>query len=264
MPLISVITINRNNCAGLRSTLFSVASQSLPDYEYIVIDGASTDGSVNLLHQFSSTINILISEPDLGIYYAMNKGLTISSGDYVIFLNSGDVFASPHVLFELSRYLPQHDLVYGNIAILDTSGLRCISSPDSIRYFSEYQHDLPPHPSIVVRRSLCIAKGMFDVTYPITADVLLISRIFSDPSVSYSKVNCTVAIFDHSGVSSSAANALAIYRERRDFVSKYFPQYRSALDAHIRLSPFRVVYLTFLATVQVIRRYLQWLCSVLF
>lgn len=89
--LISIITINYNNAEGLRRTIQSVVSQACrADFEYIVIDGASTDGSRDILDQYSDQIDVLISEPDSGIYNAMNKGVKNSSGTYCLFLNSGD------------------------------------------------------------------------------------------------------------------------------------------------------------------------------
>lgn len=243
MVMISVVTINRNNSSGLRRTLFSVVSQTYADYEYIVVDGDSTDDSKIILQQFLSSINVLIIEPDSGIYDAMNKGLKASSGEYVIFLNSGDTFTSPYVLSELSSATEEFDVVFGNIEIQLKSGMKTIHTSETIYFANSYQHDLPPHPSLLVRRSLYLSKGMFDTAYPITADVLTISRIFADPSVTYSKIATIVATFDHSGTSSLVKNELSIYSERRRFISKYFPAYLSDLDSHIRLSPARRLYL---------------------
>jgi glycosyltransferase involved in cell wall biosynthesis len=243
MPIISIVTINRNNGAGLRSTLFSVVSQTFGDYEYIVVDGASSDDSLQILDQFSDSVDLLIAEPDNGIYYAMNKGLEASSGDYIIFLNSGDFLATPHVLSLMALSTPQYDVVYGNIAIIKKTGLELIKTPERIQFSTLYQHNLPPHPSLLARRELYLDQGMFDVSYSVTADVLAISRIFADPQVSYTKVDSVIAIFDHSGISSLDASALMIYRERRDFISRFFPSYMPDLEYHIRLSPSRWLYL---------------------
>ena len=102
-PKVSVITIGRNNREGYARTLDSVASQTDADFEFIVIDGASTDGSVDLLRQYAPYITHLVSETDRGIYNAMNKGIALARGEYCNFMNSGDVFHAPDVL---SRVIP--------------------------------------------------------------------------------------------------------------------------------------------------------------
>ena len=95
---ISIITINLNNVSGLENTLSSVRAQTFRDFEQIVVDGGSSDGSVDVIRANSDWIAQWISEPDSGIYNAMNKGVRMASGDYLLFLNSGDCLASPKVL----------------------------------------------------------------------------------------------------------------------------------------------------------------------
>ena len=86
----SIITINYNNCEGLRRTIESVVNQTCHDFEYIIIDGGSTDGSVDVIKQYADQIDYWVSEPDKGIYNAMNKGVAVAKGEYCLFLNSGD------------------------------------------------------------------------------------------------------------------------------------------------------------------------------
>ena len=95
----SIITVNFNNKEGLLKTIESVIHQTFRDFEFIIIDGGSTDGSVDVLKEYSSQINYWVSEPDGGIYQGMNKGLRQAKGDYVNFMNSGDCFYSASVLF---------------------------------------------------------------------------------------------------------------------------------------------------------------------
>ena len=92
MKKISIITINYNNCEGLRRTIESVVNQTCRDFEYIIIDGGSTDGSVDVIKRYADNIDYWVSEPDKGIYNAMNKGIRMATGDYVQILNSGDMF----------------------------------------------------------------------------------------------------------------------------------------------------------------------------
>lgn len=109
----SIITINYNNKEGLRKTIESVIAQTFHDYEFIVIDGGSTDGSAEVLKQFDSTIDYWVSEKDNGIYNAMNKGIARAEGDYLNFMNSGDCFYDSGVLDRVSRYQSQADFIVG-------------------------------------------------------------------------------------------------------------------------------------------------------
>ena len=98
---LSVITINFNNRDGLRKTIESVVKQTYKDFEYIIIDGGSTDGSVDVIKEYADKIDYWVSEPDKGIYNAMNKGIDVAKGEYCIFMNSGDVFFSNDVYNEV-------------------------------------------------------------------------------------------------------------------------------------------------------------------
>ena len=106
----SVITINYNHKDGLRSTIESVVRLRHIDYEFIIIDGGSTDGSVDIIKQYAANITYWVSEKDKGVYHAMNKGVAMSKGEYLIFMNSGDCFHSPDALNAVEHY--QEDIVY--------------------------------------------------------------------------------------------------------------------------------------------------------
>ena len=110
----SIITVNYNNKEGLRKTIESVIHQTFNDYEYIIIDGGSTDGSVDIIKEYNDKISYWISEKDKGIYNAMNKGIRVSTGDYLLFLNSGDHLSENNVLEKVFPYLDGTDFVYGN------------------------------------------------------------------------------------------------------------------------------------------------------
>ena len=105
MAKYSIITINYNNADGLRRTIESVVSQTFDDYEYVIIDGGSTDGSVDVIKEYENKISYWVSEKDGGIYNAMNKGVKASNGEYLIFMNSGDVFYRDKVLEDIMPYL---------------------------------------------------------------------------------------------------------------------------------------------------------------
>ena len=109
----SIITVNYNNKEGLRKTIESVINQTFQDFEYIVIDGGSTDGSTDVLREYDARINYWISEPDGGIYQGMNKGILKASGDYLNFMNSGDCFFDNEVLQKVNSYSYDADIITG-------------------------------------------------------------------------------------------------------------------------------------------------------
>ena len=108
----SIITINYNNRDGLRNTIESIINQSYKDYEFIVIDGGSTDGSVDIINEYKDRITYWVSEKDNGIYHAMNKGVKTAHGEYLSFINSGDMLYNDHVLEDCVPYL-KWDIVHG-------------------------------------------------------------------------------------------------------------------------------------------------------
>ena len=109
----SVITINYNNREGLKHTIDSVVCQTYTDFEFIIIDGGSTDGSVEIIREYEEHITYWVSEKDHGIYHAMNKGVAQAHGDYCIFMNSGDCFHSSYVLDSIKEY--QEDIICGKV-----------------------------------------------------------------------------------------------------------------------------------------------------
>lgn len=115
MKKLSIITINLNNKSGLIKTINSVINQEFTDFEWIIIDGASTDGSKQLIEQYTQYITYWISEPDKGIYNAMNKGIKIAKGEYCLFLNSGDYLASKYTLKRVFSHNYTADIFIGNI-----------------------------------------------------------------------------------------------------------------------------------------------------
>lgn len=109
----SIITVNYNNCEGLRRTIESVIHQNFRDFEFIIIDGGSTDGSKEVLQVYDQYINYWVSEPDGGIYQAMNKGIAQAQGEYLNFMNSGDCFFSPDILERVAQYKSDADIIVG-------------------------------------------------------------------------------------------------------------------------------------------------------
>ena len=178
---ISIITATFNSAATLGDTLRSVNEQIHPDVEHIVIDGGSTDGTLDLVRSEGRRVATLVSEPDRGIYDAMNKGLRLARGDVVGLLNSDDFLASPRVLATVAAALaePDVDAVYGDLCYV-----RQHAPSEVVRYWrsSPFRQGAfargwtPPHPTLYMRRELYERLGAFDVAYSLAADLELMAR----------------------------------------------------------------------------------------
>ena len=162
---LSIITINFNNTDGLRATIKSVKNQSFRDYEWIVIDGGSVDGSRQLIEENKSQFSYWVSEPDNGIYNAMNKGLLRANGEYVFFLNSGDAFASDSALQEVSPFL-KTDIVIGNVI---SEGQITGKRHQQFSMADLYNYSFP-HQASFIRRDLFTRFGLYDEQWRIVAD----------------------------------------------------------------------------------------------
>lgn len=178
---ISVITVCFNSEATIEETITSVLSQKFESVEYIIIDGNSTDGTLDIIEKHKSRINFVISEPDCGIYDAMNKGIDLSSGDVVALLNSDDLFADEYVLDSVAKEFsnPDIDCVFGDLIYVDRKNpdlkLRdWKASPFTTGSFSRGWH--PPHPSFFARKVCYADHGKFDIKIPLVADFELMFR----------------------------------------------------------------------------------------
>lgn len=172
---ISIITVCYNSEATVRDTVESVLSQEAVEVEYIVVDGGSSDQTVGILEGYRGGISQLVSEPDDGIYDAMNKGIAMSSGDIVGLLNADDFYANSHVLADVVAAFadPSVDAVYADLDYVDAEDVADVvrkwrSSPYENGAFRSGWH--PAHPTLFVRRSVYRSYGYFDLSLPIAAD----------------------------------------------------------------------------------------------
>jgi len=179
---VSVITVAFNSAEYIEHCIKSVINQSYEDIEYIIIDGGSTDGTVDIIKKFESKISKWVSEPDNGIYDAMNKGISLATGDIIGFLNSDDVYYDSSVVEHIVRLMECHsaDACYSDLVYVDKHDLHKI-----IRYWRscDFNEELlkrgwiPPHPTFYVRRSIYDKYGYFDLNFALAADFELISRL---------------------------------------------------------------------------------------
>lgn len=166
---LSIITINYNNKAGLQKTIDSVICQTFKDYEWIVIDGGSTDGSKELIEQYQQHFAYWCSEPDKGVYNAMNKGIAKAKGEYLNFMNSGDAFYSNNTLEEVFvRNTPYADMVYGDWLRIEKYNKVLMKAPDEVSLDFFYTDNIC-HQAMFLKSSTMKKRG-FDETFQIYAD----------------------------------------------------------------------------------------------
>lgn len=173
---VSVITVVYNNVEGIERTIKSVIGQTHQDLEYIVIDGGSTDGTLVILNKYKENIHSLISEPDKGIYDAMNKGLKVSSGDYVLFMNSADEFYTDDVIESIFKKTPVSDVYYGETMLINDEreeiGTRSDRTtrklPKNLKPTDFARGMLVSHQSIIVSKKIA---SEYDLSYSCSADI---------------------------------------------------------------------------------------------
>jgi glycosyltransferase len=181
---ISIITVVYNNVATLETAILSVLSQTYQDIEYIIIDGGSTDGTLDVIDKYKQKISCVISETDKGIYDAMNKGVSKATGEIIGILNSDDLYEDQDVINDVFLAFlesPNIDVVYGDLLYVkysDTNKLvrNWISKSYYPRYFDD--GNVPPHPSLFVKKAVYQKISLFNLSYKLAADYELMLRIF--------------------------------------------------------------------------------------
>lgn len=185
---ISVVTVTYNCAATIADCLASVASQQGVRHEHVVIDGASRDGTRELLEQHRQQLAILVSEPDAGLYDALNKGIARCTGDVVGFLHADDLYAGPQVLAQVAAAFadPRVDAVYGDLQYVSQHDAGQVVRHWRSTPFTRRQLEwgwMPPHPTLYLRRGVYDRLGVFDTRYRIAADYDFILRLFTQPGL---------------------------------------------------------------------------------
>ena len=226
---LSIITINRNNAAGLEKTLQSVTDQTFKEFEYIVVDGASTDGSVEVIKKYESKFAHLkwVSEPDKGIYNAMNKGIRMASGDYIQIINSADCLAAPEVTERMLAELERQGnpaILYGNMVKCFPDGRRMVDkcfAGQEITMLGMFTGTLNHDPAYI-RRDLFEKYGYYDEGLKIVSDWkwYLQAIILGGEKPQY--VDMDVTLFDMTGISET--NKELDKAERKQVLEQLFPK----------------------------------------
>ena len=224
---LSIITVNLNNLEGLKKTYDSVVCQTFTDYEWLVIDGGSTDGSREFIEEHQDKFSYWCSEPDKGIYNAMNKGIVRAKGEYLNFMNSGDSFAYESTLAEVFGTNRTIDIVYGIQLTRNNKGkLSQINTHHQLHWYNLYLDTLP-HQSTFFKRSLFAKIGLYDETYKGISDWVWFVKAILHNKVSYEFIPIVIAIFDTAGVSQTK-EAMS---ERINEIHKLFPYYITQEDS---------------------------------
>lgn len=229
---ISIITINRNNDSGLQKTLNSVISQSASDFEHIIIDGASTDNSVETIKKYAADSVIgnrvhWVSEPDNGVYCAMNKGVVRARGEYLLFLNSGDYLFDSDVIDKIITRLDS-DIIYGSLLLSDNETSKVVSYADKLN-FTYFLSGTIPHPATFIRREL-FDNQLYSECYKISSDWEFFMLAICRYNASYKRVDDVITVFDNYGISSDPANAELIEAEHKDSIGRNFRHFLTAYE----------------------------------
>lgn len=222
---LSIITINYNNAAGLKKTLDSVAVQTYTDFEHIIVDGASSDGSVDIIREYEnqlhithSTVNLLwSSEPDNGIYDAMNRGIRKAKSEYTLMLNSGDYLVDECVLGRIIPELDGADIVQGNIIIAkeDKEIIKCGYGKSDISFIDVMKGGFL-HQASFCKIDLFERYGYFDESYRINGDTVFYAKCLGFGDATFRYINQNIAYFDTTGISADPDKKWLSLRKEED------------------------------------------------
>lgn len=215
---LSIITINYNNREGLQKTIDSVLSQTWKDYEWIVIDGGSTDSSREMIEQYQEHFAYWCSEPDRGVYHAMNKGITKAQGKYLSFMNSGDTFYDKDTLNDVFSKERSSDILYGDCLQVFEHYKKLLSYPQPMELYTIYGCPLC-HQAMIIRTSLLKNRG-YDESYKICADYKHLLEV-TMRGATYEHVGIVVCQYDMNGISS---NYRDLFQREWDEAHQVFPE----------------------------------------
>lgn len=205
---ISIITVCFNSAQTVEDTIQSVLGQSYSDIEYIIVDGASKDDTLEIVSRYTDGIATVLSEPDKGIYDAMNKGIALATGDYVGILNSDDVFADTDVICRLVTHLKAHpglDASYADLVFVERNNLDQVTRRYTSSWFSPWMIRfglMLPHPTFYARRQLFQQYGSYRLNYRVAADFELMTR-FIRSGVSIGRHDSVMVRMRQGGISTT-------------------------------------------------------------
>ena len=224
-PKFSIITVTYNAGKVLEDTIQSVVFQTYRNVEYIIVDGGSTDNTLDVVHKYQERICKVISEPDKGLYDAMNKGIRMATGDYLCFLNAGDELHENETLQKIVYTLKGKevpDVIYGETAIVDEEGhflhMRRLSTPEHLHWKSFKEGMLVCHQAFLTRRELALANP-YDLRYRFSADFDWCIRIMKQSKYLH---NTHLTLIDYLNEGMTTQNHKASLKERFRIMTKHY------------------------------------------
>lgn len=206
---ISIITVCYNSAATIRDTIESVLAQIYPNIEYIIVDGASTDNTLTIVGEYQDRITRVISEPDKGLYDAMNKGVLAATGEVIGILNSDDIYENTHVISDIAAQFaaqPYNDLIFGDIVFVKPDQLNTVTRYYNAHHFKAWKLRfgwMPPHPATFIRKTAYQKTGLYSLGYKISADYEMFVRMLLVKHLTYTRINKVLARMRVGGISSS-------------------------------------------------------------
>jgi glycosyltransferase involved in cell wall biosynthesis len=212
---ISIVTVNYNDAAGLDKTIRSIFDQSYSAIEHVVVDGGSTDESMDVIDKWRDHLDGVISEPDQGIYDAQNKGIPLTSGSYLLFLNAGDFLVSPEVIEKFAGASDGSDLLFGSLVVRKPGGECFLKEPIADARL-QLIADTLWHPCTFISRELIESEGGYrDSQYRIAADYEFLLRSVFRRGASFMRLDFPVAEFNLDGISSDPSNWSNVVKEKK-------------------------------------------------
>lgn len=211
---ISIVTVVYNGAQIIEETIISVVNQTYQNIEYIIIDGGSFDGTQEIIKKYEEKISYWISEKDNGIYHAMNKGIEVASGNYIIFMNAGDQFYEKETISHVFKETINYDLIYGN-TLLNTDGKKSLSRAKS---FEKINYGMPfCHQSVFVKQEL-MKQYNFSLNYKLASDYNFFLTLYNQNKYSFKRTDEIISIYDNCGASMS----LDTIREKLKIIKKHY------------------------------------------
>ncbi|MFD0762121.1 glycosyltransferase family 2 protein [Lutibacter aestuarii] len=229
--IVSIITINYNNQLGLQKTMDSVLAQQWRNFEYLVIDGGSTDESIPIIKANEKHIDYWVSEKDSGIFNAMNKGIKKATGNYLLFLNSGDVLNGATALLDFIKHPNfKGDIIYGDYVFENGQKIY----PDGLTPLFFVKSSLP-HQSTFFKSTIFDEMGSYDETYKIAADRAFYIKCFLSEKYSFTHIQYPLTIFDLSGISNNLRFKKEKEAEDETIFKKYYGIFYSDYKHYLKL-----------------------------
>lgn len=235
-PLVSIITVCLNERTRIEKTINSITHQKCQEFEWIVIDGGSTDGTLDILNMHRDRMRVFVSEKDQGVYHAMNKGIRLAQGEYCLFMNGGDEFYDPHAIDKFHSFDNKADYNYGGIVEVrgDDRIPNHIDPISNLRHFL-YKRSLP-HQASFIRTELFKKYGGYDTAFEVLADQEFCKRMILKHKVKVRHLPWMVAVFYFDGLTFKSKKLAPLELEKKTIRNMYFGygyRLRYALNAGI-------------------------------